>query len=56
MTREKGLQRMSGFFGGSEFVERVLRESEEEWEKRSLLRKRGWLAGLTSSCLGGNGR
>jgi hypothetical protein len=27
--------------GGSEFVERVLRESEEEWERRSLLRKRG---------------
>jgi hypothetical protein len=27
--------------GGSEFVERVLRESEEEWESRSLLRKRG---------------
>jgi hypothetical protein len=26
--------------GGSEFVERVLRESEEEWERRSLLRKR----------------
>jgi len=27
--------------GGSEFVERVLRESEEEWERRSLLRQRG---------------
>jgi hypothetical protein len=27
--------------GGSEFVERVLRESEEEWERRSLLRKKG---------------
>ena len=27
--------------GGSEFVERVLRESEEEWEKRSRFRKRG---------------
>jgi putative transposase len=27
--------------GGTEFVERVLRESEEEWEKRSLLRQRG---------------
>lgn len=27
--------------GGSEFVERVLKESEEEWEKRSLLRNRG---------------
>ena len=27
--------------GGSEFVERVLRESDEEWERRSLLRKRG---------------
>jgi putative transposase len=26
--------------GGSAFVERVLRESEEEWEKRALLRKR----------------
>jgi REP-associated tyrosine transposase len=27
--------------GGSEFVERVLRESDEEWEKKSLLRQRG---------------
>jgi len=27
--------------GGTEFVERVLRESEEEWERRSLLRQRG---------------
>lgn len=27
--------------GGSEFVERVLRESNEEWERRSLLRQRG---------------
>jgi chromosomal replication initiation ATPase DnaA len=27
--------------GRSEFVERVLRDSEEEWEKRSLLRKKG---------------
>jgi putative transposase len=27
--------------GGSEFVDRVLRESEEEWERRSLFRKRG---------------
>jgi hypothetical protein len=27
--------------GGSEFVERVQRESDEEWERRSLLRKRG---------------
>ena len=27
--------------GGSEFVERVLRESKEEWKRRSLLRKRG---------------
>jgi putative transposase len=27
--------------GGSEFVERVLRESEEEWERRSLLRQKG---------------
>ena len=27
--------------GGSEFVERVLREAEEEWERKSLLRKRG---------------
>jgi REP element-mobilizing transposase RayT len=27
--------------GGSEFVERVLRESDEEWEKKSLLRLRG---------------
>ena len=27
--------------GGSEFVERVLRESAEEWEKKSLLRQRG---------------
>ena len=27
--------------GGSEFVERVLRESEEEWERGSLLRRRG---------------
>jgi putative transposase len=27
--------------GGSEFVERVLRESEEEWERKSLLRQRG---------------
>jgi len=27
--------------GGAEFVERVLRESEEEWQRRSLLRHRG---------------
>jgi len=27
--------------GGTEFVERVLRESDEEWERRSLLRQRG---------------
>jgi hypothetical protein len=27
--------------GGSEFVERVLRECEEEWERRSLLKQRG---------------
>ena len=27
--------------GGSEFVERVLREADEEWERRSLLRQRG---------------
>jgi len=27
--------------GGSEFVERVLRESNEEWERKSLLRQRG---------------
>ena len=27
--------------GGSEFVERALRESQEEWEKRSRFRKRG---------------
>lgn len=27
--------------GDSQFVERVLRESKEEWEKRSLLRQRG---------------
>jgi len=27
--------------GGSEFVDRVLRESEEEWERRALFRKRG---------------
>jgi putative transposase len=42
--------------GGSEFVERVLRESEEEWERRSLLRKRGvdlkWLMERVSSHFG----
>jgi len=27
--------------GGSEFVERVLRGAEEEWERASLLRKKG---------------
>lgn len=27
--------------GGSDFVERVLRESAEEWEKKSLLRQKG---------------
>lgn len=27
--------------GGSEFVDRVLKESEEEWERRALFRKRG---------------
>ena len=27
--------------GGTEFVERVLRESDEEWERTSLLRQRG---------------
>ena len=27
--------------GGSEFVERVLKESEEEWERKSRLRQRG---------------
>jgi putative transposase len=27
--------------GGSEFVERVLRESDEEWERKTLLRQRG---------------
>jgi putative transposase len=27
--------------GGSDFVERVLRESDEEWEKKSLLKRRG---------------
>jgi hypothetical protein len=27
--------------GGTEFVERVLRESEEEWERKSLVRQRG---------------
>jgi putative transposase len=42
--------------GGSEFVERVLRESEEEWERRSLLRKRGvdlrWLMERVASHFG----
>ena len=27
--------------GGTEFVERVLKESEEQWEKRFLLKQRG---------------
>jgi putative transposase len=27
--------------GGSQFVERVLKESEEEWERKSFLRRRG---------------
>ncbi len=42
--------------GGSDFVERVLRESEEEWEKRSLLRKKGmnlkWLSEKVSAHFG----
>jgi putative transposase len=42
--------------GGSEFVERVLRQSEEEWERRSLLRRRGmdikWLLKKVSGHFG----
>jgi REP element-mobilizing transposase RayT len=42
--------------GGSEFVERVLRESGEEWERRSLLKKRGvdlkWLLEKVASHFG----
>ena len=42
--------------GGTEFVERVLRESEEEWEKRFLLRKKGmtlgWLVDKVSERFG----
>ncbi len=42
--------------GRSEFVERVLRDSEEEWEKRSLLRKKGldlkWLSEKVSAHFG----
>jgi putative transposase len=42
--------------GGSEFVERVLRESEEEWEKKSLLKKKGmdlrWLREKVSEHFG----
>jgi DNA-binding CsgD family transcriptional regulator len=42
--------------GRSEFVERVLRDSEEEWEKRSLLRKKGvnltWLSEKVSTRFG----
>lgn len=42
--------------GRSEFVERVLRESEEEWERRSLLRERGvdlkWLLEKVASHFG----
>jgi len=47
----KGLKELRGsgekvraderILGRSEFVERVLRESEEEWERKSLLRRRG---------------
>jgi hypothetical protein len=42
--------------GGSEFVERVLRESEEERERRPLFRKRGmnlrWLVGKVAGHFG----
>ena len=27
--------------GGSEFVERILKEANEDWERKSLLRQRG---------------
>jgi putative transposase len=47
----KGLKELRGsgekvrgderILGRSEFVERVLRESEEEWERKSVLRRRG---------------
>jgi putative transposase len=47
----KGLKELRGsgekvraderILGRSEFVERVLRESEEEWERKSLLKRRG---------------
>ncbi len=37
----EGVRADERILGGSEFVERTLRESEEEWERRSLLRRRG---------------
>ncbi len=37
-VRLKGDERI---LGGSEFVERVLRETEEQWTKKTLLKKRG---------------